>query len=111
MNRPTDHRNLDVWNLNLDVCFGHANGMIIWQPRILAWFTDRYFTHTLLPGRYEGMTEPEIYRDLGCSNRLYFYNDCYRWIDPMGVMRQDVQVDDDHVTHVIETPKGRLTEE
>jgi len=111
MNRPTDHRNLDLWNLNLDVCYGRANGMVIWQPRILAWFTDRYFTKTPLPGKYAAMSEPEIYRDLGCSNRLYFFNDSFVNVDPPGVSRKDIRVDDEHITHVIDTPKGTLTEE
>ena len=57
------------------------------------------------------MSEPEIYRDLGCSNRLYFYNDSYRSIDPRGVIRKDVPTDSEHITHVIETPRGTLTEE
>lgn len=110
MSRPTDHRNLDLWDLHLDVCFGRAGGKVIWQPRILAWFTDRYFTRTPLPARYQGMTEPEIYRDLGCSNRLYFYNDAFRAIDPPGVTRRDEQRGD-LITHIIETPKGVLTEQ
>lgn len=110
MSRPTDHRNLDLWDLHLDVCFGRAAGKIIWQPRILAWFTDRHFTHTPLPARYQGMTEPDIYRDLGCSNRLYFYNDAYRAIDPPGVTRRDEQRSD-LITHIIETPKGIVTEQ
>jgi hypothetical protein len=110
MSRPTDHRNLDLWDLHLDVCYGRAGGKIIWQPRILAWFTDRYFTHTPLPPRYQGMSEPDIYRDLGCSNRLYFYNDAYRAIDPPGVTRRDEQRGD-LITHIIETPKGVVTEQ
>lgn len=109
MNRPTDHRNLDLWDLHHDVCYGRSNGMIIWQPRILAWFTDRYFFGTPLPARYQNKTEPEIYRDLGCSNRLYFYNDCYRQVDTPGVVHKDIQTGD-LITHVIETPKGTLTE-
>ncbi len=110
MNRTTDHCNLDLWTLHEDVCYGRSDGMIIWQPRILAWFTDRYFTHTPLPGKYAGMSEPAIYRDLGCSNRLYFYNDAYRPVDPRGVRRYDVRTDATHLTHVIDTPKGTLTE-
>ncbi len=111
MSRPTDHRNLDLWNLNLDVAYGRSGGKIIWQPRILAWFTDRYFTHTPLPEPYRGRSEPEIYRDLGCSNRLYFYNDCYRQVLPPGVVRKDVQPDETTIIHTIETPAGTLTEQ
>ncbi len=69
MSRPTDHCSLDLWNFNLDVAFSRAGGMVIWQPRILAWFTDRSFTHTPLPAPYTGLSEPEVYRSLGCSNR------------------------------------------
>ena len=29
--------------LHLDVAFGRAGGRIIWQPRILAWLTDKAF--------------------------------------------------------------------
>ncbi len=111
MSRPTDHRNLDLCDLNLDVAFGRAGGKVIWQPRILAWFTDRYFTKTPLPPRYEGRSEPDIYRDLGCSNRLYFFNDSFQNVDPPGVVRRDVQPDDTHITRVIETPAGTVTEE
>ena len=111
MNRITDHRNIDLWDLNHDVCYGRANGRVIWQPRILAWFTDRYFSNTPLPGHFNGMTEPEIYRDLGCSNRLYFYNDCFRSVDLPGIKRYDVTHGDDQIVHVIETPVGILTEE
>lgn len=111
MNRITDHRNLDLWDLNLDVCYAKSAGKIIWQPRILAWFTDRYFGNISLPGHYNGLTEPEIYRDLACSNRLYFYNDCFRQVDYPAVIRKDVPTDASHVTHVIETPQGVLTEE
>lgn len=107
--RPTDHRNLDLCKLHLDVAFGRAGGKVIWQPRILAWFTDRYFAHTPLPPRYEGRSEPDIYRDLGCSNRLYFFNDAYRAVDPPGVARRDI-VDGSLITHVIETPVGAVAE-
>ncbi len=111
MNRITDHRNLDLWNVNLDVCYGRSAGRIIWQPRILAWFTDRYFANIPLPGHYDGLTEPEIYRDLGCSNRLYFYNDSFRREDDPSIIRKDIQTYATHITHVIDTPKGTLTEQ
>jgi len=52
VNKPTDHRNLDLCKLNLDVAYGRSGGKIIWQPRILAWFTDRSFFHVPLPQRY-----------------------------------------------------------
>lgn len=110
MSRPTDHRNLDLCALNLDVAYGRSKGMIIWQPRILAWFTDRYFSHTPLPAPYEGMSEPEIYRDLGCSNRLYFFNDAFRTVDPPSLRRRETRIDDTHILHTMETPVGTVTQ-
>ena len=74
--RPTDHRNIDLTRLNLDVAFRKAGGRIIWQPRILCWIYDRYFRSEQLPAPYTGMTEPELYRSLGCSNRIYEFNQC-----------------------------------
>lgn len=56
--------------LHEDVCFGKAGGKVIWQPRIQCWIDDKIFADGKLPGKYEGMTKPEIYRDLGCSARL-----------------------------------------
>jgi hypothetical protein len=111
MSRPTDHASLDLWQLHEDVAFGRAGGKMIWQPRILAWFTDRRFEGRPLPAPYAGMSEVDVYRSLGCSNRLYDdYNPCFKWIDPKGVARKDVEIDTDHICKVIETPKGTLTE-
>ncbi len=72
--RPTDHRHSDLERLHLDVVFGHSGGKIIWQPRILAWYTDKIFAGEPLPAPYTGMTLPQLYRALGCSNRIYEYN-------------------------------------
>ncbi len=110
MTRPTDHSEIDLWQLQLDVAFGRAQGRMIWQPRILAWFTDKRFFGQPLPAPYTTMSEPEVYRSLGCSNRIYEYNDCFKWVDPPGVRRWDEQIDDTHLLHVIDTPRGRLTE-
>jgi hypothetical protein len=61
MSRPTGHANRDLWQLHEDVAFGRAGGQVIWQPRILAWFTDKYFEKEPLPTPYTHMAEPEIY--------------------------------------------------
>ena len=107
--RPTDHRNLDLWQFNLDVAYGRAGGRIIWQPRILAWFTDRAFCGEPLPGRFKGLTEPEVYRDLGCSNRVYDYNACFRQVEPPSVRRHKVALDATRTKHIVETPVGAMT--
>jgi len=72
-NRPTDHANIDLTQLSLDVPFRRSGGKIIWEPRIEAWFSDRlpprnYFP---MPERYQGLSHPDLYRALGCAQRVY----------------------------------------
>ena len=109
MSRPTDHKNLDLAQLNLDVAYGRAGGKIIWQPRILCWFSDRRFANEPLPEKYQGMSEPEIYRDLGCSNRVYEYNECFRREEPSAMVQSKEPIDGNHLLRKIETPAGNLT--
>jgi hypothetical protein len=109
MSRPTDHRNLNLTEFNLDVVFGRSKGLILWQPRILAWFTDRRFRNEPLPERYREMSEAEIYRDLGCSNRIYQYNHCYRREEDPSVSRRAESPDAMRRLEVVETPVGNLT--
>ena len=41
--------------LHEDICFRHAGGKVIWQPRIDCWIADRLFANGELPGKYKGM--------------------------------------------------------
>ncbi|MEG0691881.1 MAG: uroporphyrinogen decarboxylase family protein [Oscillospiraceae bacterium] len=83
--------------LHEDVCFKRSGGNIIWQPRIDCWISDRLFDFGELPGIYKGMSKAEIYRELGCSARVYEYNDCFKPVY--------------HDTIICSTHKnGRLTE-
>ena len=104
--RPTDHVNLDLTRLNLDVAFGRAGGKVIWQPRILAWYSDRMFSGAGLPGRYAGMTPAQLYRDLGVSNRVYDFGACIHAEEDgrVNVSRRDLNDTDYEVTW--ETPVG-----
>ena len=69
----------DFWKLHEDVCFKRAGGKIIWQPRIQCWRDDKLFDYGKLPGIYEGMTDPEIFRELDCSARIYDdYSACFQ---------------------------------
>lgn len=68
----------DFDQLNLDVAFGNAGGKVIWQPRILAWYSDKMFAGEPLPAPYTGMSLSQLYRALGCSNRVYEYNAAFR---------------------------------
>lgn len=93
-------------DLHRRVCFGEADGRIIWQPRILAWFTDREFAGQALPAPFTGMTPYDVYRDLGCSARLYEYNACFRRIEDDRVQVHRRQ--DGDLTHTtIVTPVGQ----
>ncbi len=61
----------DWSTLHKQVVFGEAGGRIIWQPRILAWYKDKIFAGEPFPAPFTGMNLYEIYRELGCSPRLY----------------------------------------
>jgi hypothetical protein len=107
--RPTDHRNLDLHQFNLDVAFGRAGGRILWQPRILAWFADKRFEGEPLPERYREMSESDVYRDLGCSNRVYEYNRCFKREEAPKIIRASRVLDDSHREESIESPLGRVS--
>ena len=71
----------DFAKLHHDVCFGRSGGKIIWQPRIGCWYSDKQFAGEPLPEPYRGMGPPEIHRALGCSDRLYEFNGCFRRVE------------------------------
>jgi len=108
-NRPTDHVNLDLNKFNLDVVFGRANGKIIWQPRIGCWFTDKEWAEIPFPEPYTGMSHAEIYRSLGCSDRLYnYFNPCLKRDEP-GITRSEEWVDETHLVSTAKSPVGAIT--
>lgn len=106
--RPTDHRNLDLAKLHADVCFGQSNGMIIWQPRIGCWWQDRKWDGRGV-GRYEGGSLADMYRSLGCSNRIYDYNSCFIHKESPRIIRHDEKLDEYRTVQVAETPVGTIT--
>ena len=63
--RASDHKAIDLWKLNEDVLFGRSHGMILWQPRMGAWFDDRDFRGEANPPPFTGKTYEEVYRELG----------------------------------------------
>lgn len=101
----------DYWKLHEDVCFGRAGGRVIWQPRIGCWITDRMFADGKLPGIYEGLTIPQIYQKLDCSNRIYDYNGCFtEYRDPTdNVSGGGRWLNADTFEHYIDTPLGRVS--
>lgn len=107
--RITDHNNRNLAQLHEDVVFGRANGQVIWQPRIQCWLTDKQFAGEKLPEPYEGKTKAEIFKELGCSARIYEYNGCFYPIDGPKIKRYVNQLSDLLTEHVIETPVGKVT--
>ncbi len=104
--RPTDHANLNLAQLHLDVVHSRAGGKIIWQPRILCWWDDRKFTGQRLPEPYDRMSYQEMYRHLQCSNRIYEYGACYQRLEDerVGVLQRPLNEWDREVSW--ETPVG-----
>ena len=100
----------DFSQLHRAVCFGESDGRIIWQPRIGCWFGDKRFANEPLPEPYTGMTLPEIYRSLGCSARLYWYNASFKSVEPPAVRREERQISETHREVIIHTPVGRQAE-
>lgn len=108
MKQSTNHKDMDLYNFQLDVIRGNANGRILWQPRIGCWYDDKKFAGEELPGVFEGMDLVEIYRELGCSNRIYEYNDCFEVQEDETVRRREVKLSELETEYIIETPVGTI---
>ena len=94
--------------LHEDICFKRAGGKVIWQPRMDCWIGDRLFEKGELPGRYKGMSKSALYRDLGCSARIYEFNDCFIPLYDDTIRFSDRVEGNDHIA-VFETPVGTVT--
>ncbi|WMJ22492.1 uroporphyrinogen decarboxylase family protein [Paludicola sp. MB14-C6] len=94
--------------LHEDVCFKRSKGKVIWQPRIDCWITDKLFDHGELPGIYKDMSKVDIYKELGCSARIYEYNDCFYPIYD-DTIHFSKTVDGRSTEHKMETPVGTVT--
>jgi len=107
--RLTDNRNLNLAKLHHDVIRGKSGGKIIWQPRILCWYYDKLFNGEKLPKPFDGMTLPEIYRELGCSTRIYDYNECFIKEYPSSVVSYSRKLSDLETGYIIETPEAMIS--
>ncbi len=105
--RETDHRNTDLWKLNLDVV-RRKTGKILWQPRIGCWYEDKAFLKTTLPGRFSGLDLAGIYRELGVSNRVYQYSKCFRYVPDPRVRMETIEHSPLMYEQIMHTPKGNL---
>ena len=93
-------------DLHRQVVFGQSGGRIIWQPRILAWITDREFAGEAFPAPFTGMDVYQIYRNLDCSARLYEYNACFRRIEHPAVTTSQERLNETDTKTTIHTPVG-----
>ena len=96
--------------LHSDVCFKKSNGKVIWQPRIDCWIADKMFEHGELPGIYKGMSKVDIYKELGCSARIYEYNGCFYPVYDETV-KHHYEWKDNIFYERIDTPIGTVTQE
>lgn len=108
MEYSTDHKNIDLYDFQLDVINKRAQGRILWQPRIGCWFEDKEFAKEELPGVFKGMNLVEVYRELGCSNRIYEYNDCFQAVDDSSIVRKKIKHSELETEYMIETPVGAI---
>jgi len=99
---------MKAWaQLHEDVVFGRSGGRIIWQPRILCWYTDKQFAGEPLPAPYTGLEMPAIYRLLGCSDRLYnWYNPCFRRREDPRVQVERESLNETDTKTTIRTPNS-----
>ena len=99
----------NLLDLNRAVLRGTSGGKILFQPRILCWISDKKYLNEPLPGGLDGLTDPQIYRNLGCSNRIYEYNACVRQVLPANVRITEREISPLERETIIETPVGKLT--
>lgn len=107
--RPTDHKKLNLAELNIDIFRGKSNGKILWQPRIICWYEDRNFNGLGLPEPYKGMDLVGLYNALGCSNRIYDYTACFERVDDPRVKRYTNKISGLEYESIIEAPVGKLS--
>ncbi len=93
--------------LHHQVVFGQSRGQIIWQPRIGAWVTDKQFIGQEFPPPYTGLDLYGIYRELGCSARLYEYNACFRRVEHPAVQVTRRELNETDTETTIHTPAGK----
>lgn len=92
--------------LHRQVCFGESGGKIIWQPRIQCWITDKRFAGEPLPEPFEHLSEPDMFRELDCSARIYQYNVSIKPVEHPGVTRSERDLNERDIEITIHTPVG-----
>jgi hypothetical protein len=95
--------------LHLRVIRGEAQGQILWQPRISAWWKDKRFFGEPLPEPYEHLSVPDMFRYLDCSARLYDFNACFVRLEHPAVKITPQDLSAGRVRTTIKTPVGEQT--
>jgi hypothetical protein len=95
--------------LHTRVVFERADGQIIWQPRIGAWYFDKLFEKEAFPPPFTGLNLPGIYRELACSARIYDYNASFQPVEHPSVKISSRQLNETDTEILIETPIGKQT--
>lgn len=108
-NQFSRHRDMDLTELHRDVIEQKAKGQVIWQPRIICWYQDRVFNGGQLPGEYKGLDLVQLYKTLGCSNRIYEYGAAIVRVDDPRVNYYEESISEYEVRQVKETPVGTIT--
>ncbi len=103
----TTHQETDLWEFNLAVTKRQTQ-KVIFQPRILCWYSDREFRREPLPAPYTGMSASQLYKALGVSNRVYDYCACFQ-TECDGLTHETRQLDPMRYMDITHTPKGDLT--
>lgn len=107
MKMKNDHQFPETFSeLHTKVAEGKAGGRVLWQPRIGCWYADKLFEHGKLPEPWMGMSLPEIYRELGCSARIYQYSKCFVPVEDPAVEVTTKQVSDTDIETTWTTPVG-----
>ena len=98
----------NLLELNRAVINGNSDGKIIFQPRIICWIDDKRYIHEPLPDGLDGLSDAQIYENLGCSNRIYEYNACFKQILPDNVHTSEREINPLERETIVETPVGKL---
>ncbi len=101
--------NTDWEQFSYDVIDGKAGGKVLWQPRILCWYSDKIFAKQSL-GEFEGCRLSDIYKRLDICNRVYDYNACIcRVVDEKKIQHFSRQISPLERELGIRTPLGEIT--
>lgn len=103
----TQTKPVNLQELHRQVCFGESKGKIIWQPRIGCWYTDKKFAGDEFPELYQGEDLAGIYRELGCSARLYEFNECLCRVEDPTVWIAEKKLNETDTETTINTPVGK----